>query len=953
MLAAAGVLASPWTNQTFAKEPPTSAECRVAVLGHDKAAKDLSALVEVRLSDTKGVTLLERDEIDNLIGEQELQAVLSPQEIGKRRELGRLLKADLLVFFDSQTKPVPHVRVVVCETVQGLRLCNQPLIRSAKPEADAAVIVDLIDSARRRPRGRLAEIVAVPPMVNNSLTHEADELQGAFAQLIERDLLQRPNVVVVEFAEAQAVARELAIAQGGRVERPLPLYVLGDYRVEGIAENRRCQFVLKLLRGTAELDRRKRDGLSLDSAALELRRAAAEMFDRSLGRTSAAIDADIEARQLAERGRMFMKISNWPEAAMLFEASLLLKPDQPLVHRDAMLTYNSMTQEVLKVSGGCMIFNAMEHWDIWQDNEPFQKACSYRRAAMSHIEPFFLGAEVRHLEKFGCLKMGFLMPNSLVEQNSLQLDSRSKLHDPKIDETCRQLNEELLTRVRRILAAKATAKVRDDTLGLLVYYAELPCPTREVKSRSLWAERNLAASCEYRLKLLKHFAWLDFDDKQSANWNLQHFLLRDGDGVAMRTPAYQAFIAEAAKIPNAAIHRVVENCQRGIALVKHPVQNSPQVNDPTIASKSAIKEEPNPEVVFHRIPLRIVTPNGEQSPPGDPAPPHPASWIAASQGLDIVVCYEKVFLMREKGRLLTLPIQCARIPDQRHVGDKVCWDGQYLWALTQGGTSANPYSIVAMDPTKGQIHRLDGNDGLPPILGVVMAPLEPGKIFIVAATDRTWCATASISPGGRKTLDVFHEARETVSVDDRSPNSMRGPSVAFDPQYCYVFTSPASGDQPPRQRVLVGRYIRADGTINSALLIDPQKRSVEVLPRKPIITAALFYDKGNAYCGVPVESPTLRFAWKLHRIGFPQFEEEPTAIVAPQGPMLVHEGRLHVLSTYTSQWFTADTLTGELRLLRGRTPDFPYYHGKLLISHHYGIVALNGTGLYQVELRLH
>ncbi len=30
---------------------------------------------------------------------------------------------------------------------------------------------------------KIVNIVAVPPLVNNSLTHEADNLQGAFAQV--------------------------------------------------------------------------------------------------------------------------------------------------------------------------------------------------------------------------------------------------------------------------------------------------------------------------------------------------------------------------------------------------------------------------------------------------------------------------------------------------------------------------------------------------------------------------------------------------------------------------------------------------------------------------------------------------------------------------------------------------------------------------------------------------
>ena len=76
--------------------------------------------------------------------------------------------------------------MTICETQQGVRLRAEPVLLTAKPEDDADEVFKQIEAAARKRREKITDIVAVPPLVNNSLTREADYLQGVIAQFIER-----------------------------------------------------------------------------------------------------------------------------------------------------------------------------------------------------------------------------------------------------------------------------------------------------------------------------------------------------------------------------------------------------------------------------------------------------------------------------------------------------------------------------------------------------------------------------------------------------------------------------------------------------------------------------------------------------------------------------------------------------------------------------------------------
>lgn len=978
---------APLASKGAGKSSPSSApaaplpKCRIAVVGRgENAAKDVAALVETQLGGVAGVTLVERAEIDKVIHEQELQAAFAPEGVGKRCELGRLLKADFLIWLYFQATPVPHLSVVVSETRQGLRLCTRPIVLSNDAETDAKSIIDLIETARRLQGDKAVEIAAVPPLMNNSLTHEADHLQGVFARLIERDLLQRAGVVAVEFAEAQAVAREMAIAGQSKLQRRLPLYVIGEYRLEGEGERLQCRFSLKLSRGSTELGHCGREGLTLDRVAAELRRAAAELFDRSLGKGAPPLDAAVEAGQLTQRGRDFMKISNYPEVVLLFESSLLLMPDQPLTHRDAMLAYEQMTQAELKK--GQFLF-ALSY------DESFLKACAYRREAVRHMEQFFIGTKVTRPDVLRELGIEFLWSIPLkgpqsreLAMNTLGPEALQRYDDPRLAEMCKKLNEELVAAVRRIFAAKAAAGVRDDTLRFLSPLIALPLPKVGYDDATSW--QYFLDTRQYRLKLMKQYAYST--DKAT----LENYLLRAPQGRSLG-PEYGEFLREAAEISGPVIQGMAASASRWRGY-KPLTPKELETRRRAAASRSVVPKKPedvpeaDADVVFRPVIFKEGLPSVlEKTLKEERVGAYVQCLYATSKGTDVVAIECSLFLMRDKGRLedaarcisglreletrwgLRVPgAMLAPDPDMENRA-AVCWDGKYIWAVCTLGTNPNNLSewvpwLAAIDPAARRGFGIGPGEGLPPLKDVALTAIEPGRIFLAGATERTWLALVSIERGGRLKFDLLHEARETVARekrDGRNPSQeRRGPNVAFKPTYCCAFTAPAADGKPPEQRVLVGRYVREDGRQDSTILVDLNRRTVEVLPRVLAPFQPEMFYQGQCYWGGEErrsrkEPSPYKFTDQLCRTGFPRFEVEGLdAVLVPQGPMLMHQGQFYVFEYETKELHVADGITGKLRRLRGRCPGEPMMRSdRLFVSHHYGLVVRTSEGLYQVDLK--
>ena len=357
---------------------PAAEPVRCAILiesGSEGVATAAFPAVEQALLGMPGLAFVERVDIEKVLAEKRLGALFGPEAGRGRAELGGLLKADILFLVRGSEAPKPHVDLVACETRGGLRLCNE----SVPLTEGLAAVSERVEALARRAIAKRGEairgIVAVSPFVSNDLGYEFDHLKAGYARVIEQALLGREGVVVVELAEARAIAREGFFGDREGVERQLPMFLSGEFRHDGAPGHLTVKVVLRLTLAEASLGMDARDGPADDTVAIFVREAASKLVDTALHMAPKPPDPDAEAKALAGRASAFERLESWDEAAALIEASLLLKPGQDDLRHRAIVAYGHLAKRSLLVGGERTIeqvkagkahyFRGMDHLEIF------------------------------------------------------------------------------------------------------------------------------------------------------------------------------------------------------------------------------------------------------------------------------------------------------------------------------------------------------------------------------------------------------------------------------------------------------------------------------------------------------------------------------------------------------------------------------------------------------------
>jgi hypothetical protein len=892
----------------------THAKTRIGVIVTSATEKEkFVPLLELRLSQHPSVVLVERRDIEKVLREQELQALLAPDAPDKRAALGKMLKADLLVFLSRGDKPKPHVVITVCETQQGLRLRIAPVLLTGKPENEGDDVFKQIEAAARKLHERIADIVAVPPLVNNSLTHEADYLQGAYAQFIESSLLHRPGLLVVELAEAKALAREIVLSGSQGIDRRLPLYLMGEYRFEGTGQARRGQFTWKLLRGEKELDHREEKDLVIDYVSDRLHQAALDLVDRALGKVEAPTDLEAEARNLAKRAHTFIELGAWQEAWDTAEASLLLKPDQPDVHGDILNAIDGVYQARLRTVRPNQLEKVAPQDAI--------ELIRLFRAAVPHMEAYSQATKVP-LNFNPSLGIGGAWPLFTL-----------KALTPELREACLELREDLRAVAVRILAAKVAGKVEVaySSYGWtwLIFWAEPPFESKNDvtyfcdimrpprfnyyvgddsrrEQFKPWLTQNFTKICEIRLKLLRDFAWLrNMNSKSSETraspWApfVSIYEPAVGSPLLLSDPIYVDFLRKAAKLPSPSLKADVQALLDEIAKQPEELEKHRKLREEFAKqmadrrrqglmplAPSAIQAPfvpvADPEVVFHPINLTASVRDHQEavfiskevgapetfrlwSPlpglwiPGDgcdmlwidklTAKPGAAIYKHVPPNTIVLVKGNAIGLVKERGRLHLLPLDILPLGNTGY--PSACWDGRYFWIMTAG---------VASPSAKDH-----GEKGL-------LAAIDP-------RTERIWrfsradglppsssCAIASMAPGkvcvagdfGRTwmaiaTIDVASGIKLDTIYEARKLAQSLGVSTdpkGSDPQVAHPVSYMRVVARPVEPGKPAQQWIIVGRSSRTPWLLDPEKKEASCPDFKMATDVAIVADNAVYCCDI-------------------------------------------------------------------------------------------------------
>jgi len=888
-----------------------------ALLDPEKTPR--AALLEAKLLADTSATWVERVNIDKVLKEQKLQAMFSPQGVGERVKLGKLLKADVLVMVRTvKDAPEPTLEVVVSETGGGLRLLVRAVPVTKDAEADVAGLLAAVKAGIQKSGEVVKEVVAVPPFVSNNLEFTHDHLRGAFAKLVEAEALDRKGVVVVELAEADALAKEVALtAPGGKLDRPLPLYLLGEYRHEGKGSEATIGLKLRAERGGKLVGKPETLTLKPDATPEAVRKWAGAICDAIAkdDKPRPPADPKAEAKQLVERALMFKRLGNWAESLALIEASFLINPDQLDLHITAIVVitpqvrgpWAAATHEMAELEPVVQLF----------------------LRGLRHLEAYVSGGG--DLKKFHDPARGTLYVTFFYSANYFNPPGPGTPAVKKRLLTLQEEVREILLRMIPILA-----KRENDTEGLFIS----------------WAVHHLPPAEKYKLleTLITQLQDLPRAQTRTSTYVHQGYAYLS----SLDCPEFRALLQQLQDSKNADLKaagtQLKAKLERDLKAKATPVPIELPRPDPAAN-----------RVKFTPIPLTI-------SPNAPATSSRLLGLLAIGPGVDVLWGRQSLYLMTEKGIL-------RQVWSSRNLNtyfETVRFDGRFVWAAVRRLKEAS--LLLILDPINGKVYEVTAKDGMPEPtpeqlatgkpFSITLTTLGVGRVCMAGWIERTWVGVATFDPDKLKaTVKVIHEAREAGDRADKE--QWTSTTIVFHPSYMATLREKPGVDGKGAVRVLLGRTESNNLDVDyTPLLVDPDKPTVEVpKTRIPVSQyrgryANLFAESEGALYRVE-STITPRFL----RVGLPGAIPETIAEGCPRDAsfLMFQDRRVHIVQETYGRDDPADKNPRPLRGMYAVPVRFNWYilepgekRPQLVgadlpivqftaVSSHYGIVAVVGS----------
>jgi hypothetical protein len=824
-----------------------AAEKRVCAL-IDTTNLPAAGVLEAKLLADEAGTWVERSAIDRLLAERDLQAAFTAEGVSNRSSIGALLKADVLVLLRivkgiSSTAP-DSLDCVVCETRRGLRLQIKTISVDRGDDEIVAALESTVQDGLKKYSERIETVVAVPPFLSEDLGLERNYLQTAYAKLVEQSLLAQPGLLVVELGEAQAIAKEVLLGTENVNRSQPPFYILGRYRHDVADDVTTMRMSLRLMHGDEELTLKGTRGMAPEEATTWIHKKTDELV-KSLAageKPTAEFKPEVEARRLAARGRDFQKVGSWPEALALYEASLLLAPNQDDIRQAAVRCTSPQFRPLLPL-----------HTDL----ERAKRGLALYERGLEHLEAFLRTAKdmssyrgeregIDFAMELECSLMFALLP---------QRDT-----PPEVEVLLAEVRERrraTLLRIARfrMLAGFADSGDRWDVLALNWL------PEKE----------------RFALILGLCDSWHDVPNLTSRIHEMSF-----GGGSPKDTPELQAFLRDLSNSQHEPVRKAA------VAIRATAERNWKKQEE--IAARKAPAE---PDQIDPR--LKVVQ---FQAPPKT----HNFETVTITPACDLYWDHERFLTMHKPG-ILEFNYDPPLNP---HLMSRICFDGRYVWLATK--THNGPPTIIAFDPSTQKSWTFGEAEGLPQgdqrTTELRLAPVGIGKAVVVGNTGRTWAAIAEIVGEGTR-FKVFFEARETINGNDVSQaGNVR---IGFSPGFAIPLWNP----QRTQCRVIVGRNSHAACIRDVPLVLDPQRKTVEVATFKmpgDIDKKTYVYDNEALYLFQPIYPNPPRMV----RIDFPAKEAKVLIDPTPEGWMALDDLGLHIIGR---EWWLADPRTGDTQSL--------------------------------------
>jgi len=353
-----------------------------------------------KISALGDIELVERDQIDLALQELSLTSMLGSENARGRLELGRILRADVLVFMAGTSQRTQQgLRLVVSECILGARVAaGEIVVAPDGEEAAADQVVAIVAQARERFARGITAVVGISPLVSMTLVHDWDHLQASLTEIIQNAFAAQPGIAVIEMEEAHALRREREQTSDPLVDRVVPLLVDGHYRVEvpDPAAEPRMSIEVRVSDGEEILDSLVGSDMTLGVGAETLRDRVAQWAGAHTGSTDKPISADRQVAFMLERADALARMGAYGQSTGLREACILLQPPS-LDERSALIREYGM------------LLNRTPTW--WDGTDPIPESPQLTSFVERRISAFRLCLE--HIEVL--LRQQEMPPKDILE----------------------------------------------------------------------------------------------------------------------------------------------------------------------------------------------------------------------------------------------------------------------------------------------------------------------------------------------------------------------------------------------------------------------------------------------------------------------------------------------------------------------------------------------------------
>jgi hypothetical protein len=356
VLAASTALAAPAQGPGNPDLGPAEGPYRTFAVLNSAGLRDTGweDLVEFNLRRLPGAAIVDRGLLDTVTGDLSLEALIAPEAVAKRMEVGRELRADALVTIVPHVTPelpVPRppkefwATIVISDCKTGLRVfVGQAIVEDPNPArlngalppsgagpTDVATVIfqEVIRMRRRFPAG-ITSLVVSPNVIDRGGAHEHEQLAEQFTALLRNALSLSPGVALIDADEAkgQAITRNKAVPltlEGGFEARPST----GPTGTTGLSLA--FDFSFSGPKGAAQaLHKTVALADSLPFLTQEVPAAALGCFDTPGAGPAPLADARGQFDELARQADQSAQAGDFAKSVADREAALMLRPGDAL-----------------------------------------------------------------------------------------------------------------------------------------------------------------------------------------------------------------------------------------------------------------------------------------------------------------------------------------------------------------------------------------------------------------------------------------------------------------------------------------------------------------------------------------------------------------------------------------------------------------------------------------------